>query len=146
MEAVAKLLAVQTPSGEKELNMMSIYEPTRTLADFHIAGFSYHEGFNVFCELKVGTKVELRHEPGNPYDPEAVAIYYGENMIGYVPRDKNNEFYTYLYFGHGDLFETFISTVDDDAHPERRLRVVVRISDSRPKSRKMENCMMPDSE
>ena len=111
--------------------MKSLFEPTRSLESFHIAGFSHHEGFKVFSELKVGTKVELRHEPDNPYDPEAVAIYYGETKIGYVPREHNSEFFTYLYFGHEDLFEAFICMVNDDAHPERQLRVVVTISDKR---------------
>ena len=110
---------------------ISLYEPTRSLANFHIAGFAHHDGWRVFSELKVGTKLELRCEPGNPHDPEAIAIYYGETKIGYVPSANNNEFYTYLFYGHEDLFEIFITTVDDDAHPERQFRVVVTLSDKR---------------
>ena len=119
------------PAGRKESVMISVYEPTRNISDFHIAGFAYYEGWDVYDELKVGTKVELRCEPYNPYDPDAVAIYYGDAKIGFVPKGKNSEFFTYLYFGHDDLFEAFISTVDDDVHPERQFRVVVRVNDKR---------------
>ena len=111
--------------------MISVYEPTRNIADFHIAGFAYYEGWDVYSELNVGTKVELRCEPYNPHDPDAVAIYYGDAKIGYVPSGKNIEFFTYLYFGYEDIFDAFISTVDDDAHPERQFRVVVKLKDKR---------------
>ena len=111
--------------------MISVYEPTKSLASFHIAGFGHHEGYSVFSELQVGTKVEMRHEPGNPYDPEAIAIYYGETKIGYVPKEENSEFYTYLYYGYDDLYETFICMVNDDAHPERQFNVVVTLKDAR---------------
>ena len=111
--------------------MKSKYEPSRTLIDFHIAGFAYHEGLSVIENLRLGTKVDLRFEPDCPYDPEAVAIYYKDTKIGYVPREHNSNFYKFLYFGHEDLFEALISLVDDDAHPERQFRVVVKIKDSR---------------
>jgi len=111
--------------------MISVYEPARNLANFHIAGFAHYEGFSVFSELKVGTQVELRCESNNPHDPQAIAIYYGETKIGYVPSANNSEFFAYLYFGHDDLYETFITTVNDDAHPEQQFRVVVRLKDKR---------------
>jgi len=111
--------------------MQSKYEPSRSLMDFHIAGFAHHEGLSVIDELRLGTKVDLRQEPDNPFDPQAVAIYYSDVKIGYIPRDKNAEIFTFLYFGHEDLFEALINMVDDDAHPERQFRVVVKIRDAR---------------
>ena len=109
--------------------MQSNYEPSRVLMDCHVAGFAYHEGLSVVDELRLGVKVELRFEPNNPYDPEAVAIYFSDTKIGYVPREKNSGIFQLLYFGHDDLFETCISMVDDNAHPERRFRITVKIAD-----------------
>jgi hypothetical protein len=111
--------------------MESKYEPSRSYIDFHIAGFGHHDGVNVFNELKIGTKVDLRYEPKNPHDPEAVAIYYGEARIGYVPAGKNSELFTLLYYGHDDLFEAYINMYDDRAHPERQFRVAVKITNRR---------------
>jgi hypothetical protein len=111
--------------------MQSKYEPSRRITDFHIAGFAHHEGLSVIEHLKLGTGVELRFEPDCPFDPEAIAIYYEDTKIGYVPRTHNGELYKYLYFGHEDLFETVISMFDSGAHPERQFRVVVKLKDAR---------------
>jgi len=111
--------------------MQSKYEPARSLTDFHIAGFGHHEGLSVIEHLKLGTRVNLRFEPDCPYGPEAVAIYCENTKIGYVPRDKKDDIFKFLYFGHDELFETIINMVDPHAHPERQFRVVVKISDAR---------------
>jgi hypothetical protein len=118
-------------NGRKETTMESVYEPSRSLMNFHIAGFGHHEGLSVISELKLGTKVDLRPEPRNPYDPQAVAIYFGDVKIGYIPRGKIDEVFLLLYFGHDDVFESYISMVDADVHPERQFRVTVKIADRR---------------
>jgi len=130
MEAKKRFMT-QTPNSGKECMMQSKYEPSRNLIDFHIAGFGYHEGLSVIEYLKIGAELELRFEPDCPYDPEAVAIYYENTKIGYVPRDKNSDIYKFLYFGHDGLFETVINMVDSDAHPERQFHVAVKIRDAR---------------
>lgn len=108
-----------------------MYTPSRHFADFHIAGFTYWDGLDVIGDLKPGTELSLRGEPENPYDGEAVAIYYGERKIGYIPKDRNSEISKFLYFGYGDFFETRISQADTEQHPERQFRVVVKIRDIR---------------
>lgn len=62
-----------------------MYEPSRVLLSFHIAGFQYADGALVLGDLKVGDKLTLCAERDNPHDPEAVAIYYGNTKLGYVP-------------------------------------------------------------
>ena len=111
--------------------MESKFEPSRSYMEFHLAGFGHHGGAKFFDELRIGTEVDLRYEPDNPHDPEAVAIYYGDTKIGYVPTGKNSELYTLLFFGHDDLFEAYISMRDESVHPERQLRVAVKITDRR---------------
>ncbi|WP_288394695.1 HIRAN domain-containing protein [uncultured Vagococcus sp.] len=107
------------------------FEPSRHLADFHVAGFAYHDGLEVIDELTLGKSVTLVAEPDNPYDPEAVAIFYTDKKIGYIPKDKNSLFSTLLFFGHTNLFESRIQFVNKESHPERQFRVVVKIKDNR---------------
>ena len=60
-----------------------MYEPSRVLLSFHIAGFQYTDGALVLGDLKAGDKLTLCAERDNPHDPEAVAIYYGKTKLGY---------------------------------------------------------------
>lgn len=107
------------------------FEPSRHVADFHVAGFAYYDGLDVIDELTLGKPVSLFAEPDNPYDPEAVVIFYQDKKLGYIPKDKNSLFSKLLFFGHGDIFESKIQFVNKESHPERQFRVVVKIKDNR---------------
>ena len=102
----------------------------RHFADFHIAGFNYCDGVDVFENLKIGTPLSLKAEPENPYDPEAVAIYYLDTKIGFVPRAENTLIRKFLNLGYTDLFEVKINQMSPFSHPERQVRVMVRIKDN----------------
>ena len=108
-----------------------MYTPSRYYLDCYIAGFKYWDGLDSIGGLIEGTDVELRGEPVNPYDPEAVAIYYGETKLGYVPRDENSDISRILYFGHGDIFESKISAVFPNNSLERRFRIIIKIKNAR---------------
>lgn len=107
------------------------YEPSRYLLDFYIAGFAYHDGLDVIDELALGKPVKLVAEPDNPFDPNAVAIYYDKRKLGYVPEGKNQILSKFLYFGYQTAFESRIQAVNKENHPERQFRVVVQINDHR---------------
>ena len=109
-----------------------MYTPSRHFINFCIAGFTFWEGLEVFNDLKVGSKLELRLEPENPYDPEAVMVFFGETKLGYIPRAKNSQVYQLLFFGH-DIFEVFVSHIDLQQHPERQIRVVIKLIDANEK-------------
>jgi hypothetical protein len=100
----------------------------RHFASYHIAGFTYYDGVDVFEKLKIGTQLSLRAEPENPFDPNAVAIYYQDAKLGFVPRDENEAMSKFLRLGYTDLFEVKINQVSPEAHPEKQVRVVVRIN------------------
>jgi len=102
----------------------------RHFADFHIAGFTYYNGSDVFENLKIGTSLSLKAEPENPYDPDAVAIYYHDIKIGFVPKAENTLIRKFLNLGYTDLFEVKINQVSPESHPEKQVRVVVRIKDN----------------
>jgi len=107
------------------------YERSRHLVDFHVAGFAYYDGLDVIEELTLGKNVDLISESDNPYDPEAVAIFYKDRKIGHVPKDKNQLLSQLLYFGHADILEAKIQYINKETHPERQFRVVVKVTDNR---------------
>ena len=79
------------------------------LTNFHIAGFGYWEGCEAFEQLKIGTKLEFVREEDNPFDPYAVAIYFGDYKLGFIPRgiadfQGIHHFADHIGTPHGDLF------------------------------------------
>jgi hypothetical protein len=70
---------------------------------FHIAGFTYHDGVDVFGELKIGTELNMIVEPDNKYDTYAVAIYFNEYKLGYIPRGNNKFNHMSYNFSYADF-------------------------------------------
>lgn len=101
------------------------------LASFHIAGFGYWEGCEAFEHLKIGTCLTLVREEDNRFDPYAVAIYYGEYKLGYVPRGSNQDISKCLDMGLDDIFEVRITRLASDVHPEQQVDVVVFLKNQR---------------
>jgi hypothetical protein len=97
--------------------------------NFNIAGFTYYDGVDVFDELKIGTELQFVPEPENKFDESAVALYYKEYKLGYVPKGKNCELGKFLKCGHTDLFEIKINRISSAEHPEQQVSVVVKIKD-----------------
>jgi hypothetical protein len=58
---------------------------------FFVAGFPYHAGPKLIDRLNVGDLLRLVREHDNPHDTRAVAIYYEDDRIGYVPRNQNHD-------------------------------------------------------
>lgn len=107
------------------------FEPSRNIEDFHLAGFAFYDGLDVIDQLMPGTVVDLVAEPNNPNDSEAVVIYFQGTKLGYIPAAKNSLISRLLFYGHGDILEARIQMVDLTVHPERQLRVVVKLKDKR---------------
>ncbi|MCH5174225.1 MAG: HIRAN domain-containing protein [Bacteroidales bacterium] len=97
------------------------------LDNFHIAGFGYWEGCEAFEHLKIGTQLELVREADNAFDPYAVAIYYGEYKLGFIPRGSNHDISKYLDMGLGDIYDVRITRITEDAAPENQVEVIVNI-------------------
>jgi hypothetical protein len=108
-----------------------MYERSRNLLDCHIAGFAYYDGLDAIDCLKLGAVVTLKSEPENPYDHNAVAIYFENTKLGYIPKYKNGDVSNLLYFGHGDILTAMINSVNREAEPERQFRIVIKLKDNR---------------
>ena len=81
----------------------------------------------VINDLKPGAKLELERDIHNPFDPRAVAIYYGETKLGYIPKSNNEEISTFLDMGHSDIFDVRVQSVHPENHPESQVRVAIFI-------------------
>ena len=100
----------------------------RHYSTFHIAGFSYWDGCMVFNQLEIGTQLRLVYEPDNKFDAYAIALYYREYKLGYVPRSDNHDFSKFLEMGHEGLFEVRINRISKHEHPEHQIGVIVYIT------------------
>jgi len=90
-----------------------------------VAGYQYHQGATVENELLPETPLLLRREPENRYDDQAIAIYYGEVRIGYIPRYENPVLARLL--DGGVELQAKVATVDLKAPTWERVEVVVSV-------------------
>ncbi len=124
---------VKKPTNYQDAQIEYLPEPTpsmdRYFEDFHIAGFVYYDGVEVFNELKIGTELTLIVEPQNKYDIFAVAIYYQNHKLGYIPRSHNKYISKFLNLGHKDIFEVKINRISPEENPENQIGVVIKIVD-----------------
>ena len=101
------------------------------LSNFHIAGFSYWDGCEAFEHLKIGTRLHLVRETDNQFDPYAVAIWYDELKLGYVPRGENHDISKYLDMGLSDIYEVRITRITPDTRPENQIEVILYIKNQK---------------
>lgn len=82
---------------------------------FKVAGFQFHKGFAKLLSRRINPedKVMLLHDPNNKHDENAVAIYHGNDMIGFVPKKINEDILT-RFMREGTGF----GRVYDVAHPD----------------------------
>lgn len=99
----------------------------RHFQNFDIAGFTFWDGAVVFCELQIGTKLTLKREENNPYDPKAVAIYFGEAKLGFVPRSCNEAISKLCDAGFSDIFDVRINRISPEERPEDQIGVIVSL-------------------
>lgn len=97
------------------------------LANFNIAGFTYYNGVDCFNKLKVGKTLQLVLEEDNKYDARAIAIYYKEFKLGFVPKQENRFLYKLLKQGFDENVSAKIQQVNADEYPEQQIRVVVHL-------------------
>jgi hypothetical protein len=60
-----------------------------TLLETGIAGFQYYEGPVLLKVMNKHDELRLLREPENKYDASAIAIYYRNQKIGFIPRIHN---------------------------------------------------------
>jgi len=71
------------------LNMTDESKNPRIVYEGFISGYQYHNGLKMEHLFGPGTIFSLKHEPENPFDDDAVALYYENAKIGFIPPDNN---------------------------------------------------------
>lgn len=73
------------------LPKISSAEPQRRILiqSSAVAGFQCHQGEALWLQLAIGQPLALVREPHNPYDDLAVALYWQNHKLGYIPRREN---------------------------------------------------------
>lgn len=97
------------------------------LANFNLVGATYYDLPTCFQELQIGTVLQAKLETENKFDTRAVAIYFGDNKIGFIPRNENRIFYKLLTTGYEGIFQLMIQRIDPTAHPENQIQIVAHL-------------------
>jgi hypothetical protein len=119
-EAVAALLAVLCMEAWAQESSVRILVQSSPLA-----GFRYHAAAEVWQELRVSDPLELRREPDNPYDANAVSVCWRGRKLGYLPRREN----AVAAWGldRGQALRARISRLAPHPNPARRIEVEVYV-------------------
>ena len=79
--------------GVPGLGFLSVAEVAASqkayLLQTFVAGFRYYKGLKVLPFMQEQDIVELRREPGNSHDKFAIALYWQQEKIGFIPADSN---------------------------------------------------------
>ena len=54
-----------------------------------VAGFQYYSGEAVWSRITVDDELELRRQPDNEYDENAIEVFWRQKKLGYVPASEN---------------------------------------------------------
>ena len=102
----------------------------RHFGNFFVAGFTYWDGCMALGDLKIGTQLTLVREDMNRFDPHAVAIYYKDYKLGFVPRSENEMICKFIDLGYADIFDLRVQRISLDAHPEKQIGVVLFLKEA----------------
>jgi len=87
------------------------------------AGLAHHEAKEVWEELRPGDRLELRREPSNPHDANAVQVWRDGRLLGYLPRADNRDVARQL--DRGQPLEARIRSVARHRNHRRKLEIDV---------------------
>jgi hypothetical protein len=90
---------------------------------FGIAGFQFHNGDAIWSALSVGDELRLVRESSNAHDPDAVAVYFQDDKLGYVPGAENSAISQML--DRGENLQARISRLLMDEDPWQRVRISI---------------------
>jgi hypothetical protein len=103
----------------------AVSAPSRTvlIQESQVAGFQFHGGDAIWESMAVGAPLKLIREPKNSHDPEAVAVFFHDVKLGYVPRGDNSAVAQML--DRGEKLEATISRLRVDDDPWQRVRLSI---------------------
>lgn len=91
----------------------------------NLTGFRHHEAPRLWATLRRDSPLTLERDPGNTYDPDAVAVCWKGLKLGYLPRGENFVVARLLDGRHP--LSARIAGLSPRALPNRRIRVEVLV-------------------
>lgn len=77
----------------------------------NLVGIQYRDNYEELMEtLEEGMEVVLKPEPTNEFDPNALAFYYNDEVIGYLP--KKDQPFAHIFMAKGQI-EATICNIDE---------------------------------
>ncbi|HKO88876.1 MAG TPA: HIRAN domain-containing protein [Burkholderiales bacterium] len=90
-----------------------------------LAGFNYHQAALLWDDMRVGDRLELRREPDNPHDSQAIRVDWRGHKLGYVPRKENASLAWAM--DQGQRLAARVSRMELSADPRRRIEFEVYV-------------------
>lgn len=90
-----------------------------------LAGSQYYRLNELQRNIQVGDPLELVREPENPHDPNAIAVRWRGQALGYLPRKENRAVAKAI--DDGETVRATVEAITADANPWKRLRISVFI-------------------
>jgi hypothetical protein len=88
---------------------------------FFSAGFAYDEGVLAFNQMKTGTELNMKLEPGNQLEYKAIEICFNDFKLGYAPCANNKAVYAILISSVA-ILEARMQTLSSDMPPGHSYR------------------------
>ncbi len=101
--------------------MPSIQAKTLMLQQSPVAGFQYYAGEQLWPLLKPGQSLRLQREAENPNDRRAVALYWQQEKIGYLPRIDNAAVSQLM--DNGQPLQATIQQLTESNNPWQRMQI-----------------------
>jgi hypothetical protein len=95
------------------------------LQESPLAGFQYHRASGIWSFLRVGASLRLKREPHNTHDANAIAVWFMNDQLGYIPRSENGRLAELM--DRGERLEVQISKLLDEEDPWQRVRFRVAL-------------------
>lgn len=88
-----------------------------------LAGYQYHRAGGVWPFLAVGMELRLRRERLNPYDRNAISVWFMNDRLGYIPRDRSAALAPRM--DEGDRISARIACLRESKNPKQRILIRV---------------------
>lgn len=95
------------------------------LQESPLAGFNHYRGLAIWPFLSEGEPLALVRETINVYDSKAVAVYFRNEKLGYVPQRENHVIAQML--DRGQRLTAHITRLRQDQNPWRRVHFEVKL-------------------
>jgi HIRAN domain len=87
-----------------------------------VAGTSFRKLETIEPELKSEVKLTCKREAKNEYDQHAISLWFNENKIGFIPRDRNEVIARLM-----DAGKSFFATIQAKEWEGNWLRLDIKI-------------------